>query len=100
PSPHPSFQLLQMDHVGVLTITNRYANKDLSSSHDNIISLDDIRTETIAEALALACRRFEENPRAGATGESHRPSFLVPGPFDCIEELAEAAGRKTWNLVR
>jgi hypothetical protein len=96
-SPHPSYPPLEMAHFGVLTITNRYANKDLSSSHDNIISLDDIRAETIAKALALACRRFEENPRAGALGKSHRPSFLVPGPFDCIEELAEAAGRTAWN---
>ena len=64
-SPHPSYPPLEMAHFGVLTITNRYANKDLSSSHDNIISLDDIRPETIAKALALACRRFEENPRAG-----------------------------------
>lgn len=96
-SPHPSYPPLEMAHFGVLTITNRYANKDLSSSHDNIISLDDIRPETIAKALALACRRFEENPRAGELGESHRPSFLVSGPFDCIEDLAEAAGRTAWG---
>jgi hypothetical protein len=99
-SPHPSYPPLEMAHFGVVTITNRYANKDLSSSHDNIISLDDIRTETIGEALALACHRFEENPRTGAMGKSHRPSFLVPGPFDCIEELAEAADHKAWNLTR
>lgn len=99
-SPHPSYPPLEMAHFGVVTITNRYANKDLSSSHDNIISLDNIRAETIAEALALACRRFEEHPRAGEKGESHRPSFLFQGPFDCIEELAEAAGSKTWDLAR
>lgn len=96
-SPHPSYPPLEMAHFGVLTITNRYANKDLSSSHDNIISLDDIRPETIAKGLAMACRRFEENPRAGELGESHRPSFLVSGPFDCIEDLAEAAGRTAWG---
>jgi O-antigen biosynthesis protein len=96
-SPHPSYPPLEMAHFGVLTITNRYANKDLSSSHGNIISLDDIRAETIGEALALACRRFEENPGAGEIAKSSRPAFLAPGPFDCIEELAEAAATTAWK---
>src|SRR3954447_22785543 len=96
-SPHPSYPPLEMAHFGVITITNRYANKDLSSTHENIISISDIRAETIAEAIAKAWQRFDAAPDAGALGRTYRESFLRPGPFDCIDELAEALLGSPWQ---
>jgi len=96
-SPHPSYPPLEMAHFGVITITNRYANKDLKTSHDNIISISDIRADTIAEAITEACKKFEVAPYVGALGRTHRASFLRPGPFDCIDELAEALKSGPWQ---
>jgi hypothetical protein len=89
-SPHPSYPPLEMAHFGIRTIANGYANKDLSSSHDNIVSVSDISPDTIAEALAAACREFEEAPERGWSARTHRPSFLSPAPFPFLEELAQA----------
>jgi hypothetical protein len=94
-SPHPSYPPLEMAHFGVRTITNGYANKNLGSSHDNIISLGDILPETIAEALARACREFEQAPESGWSARSHRPSYLSAAPFPFLKDLAEAL-RQEW----
>jgi hypothetical protein len=96
-SPHPSYPPLEMAHFGVITITNQYANKDLSSAHENITSIIDIRPETIAEAIATACRRFEKEPNTGALGRTHMKSFLAPGPFDCMDELSKALETGPWS---
>lgn len=96
-SPHPSYPPLEMAHFGVITITNRYANKDLSSAHDNIMSITDIRPETIAEAIAVACKKFNTAPDAGALGRTHMKSFLLSGPFECIDELSEALNAGPWS---
>src|SRR5262249_32008183 len=53
-SPHPSYPPLEMAHFGLWTITNKYTNKDLAKSHENIISIDNIAPATIAAALAQA----------------------------------------------
>jgi GT2 family glycosyltransferase len=50
-SPHPSYPPLEMSTFGVRTITNRYANKDLSNFNENVISLDNVSAENIAENL-------------------------------------------------
>jgi len=97
-SPHPSYPPLEMAHFGILTITNRYANKDLASAHDNFISIGDIDDTTVATALADACRRFEAAPDAGWSGQSHMPSFLEPGPFSFLEVLAGDL-REVWGAM-
>jgi hypothetical protein len=96
-SPHPSYPPLEMAHFGLITITNGYANKDLSSAHDNITSISDIRPETIAEAIAVACKTFDIAPDAGVLGRTHLKSFLLPGPFDCIDELGKALKSGPWS---
>jgi len=96
-SPHPSYPPLEMAHFGIITITNRYANKDLNSAHDNVISIGDIRPEAIAEAIAAACKKFETAPDAGVLGRTHMKSFLLPGPFDCIDELGKALTSGPWS---
>jgi hypothetical protein len=96
-SPHPSYPPLEMAHFGVATVTNRYANKDLSRAHENIISVADIAPDTIADALALACGRFIADRSGGWSARSHMPAFLSSDNFACIEDLALALEQQVWN---
>lgn len=57
-SPHPSYPPLEMSVFGVKVITNRFANKDLSSFNDFIVSLDTVSPYNIAEALKRICRNY------------------------------------------
>ena len=89
-SPHPSFPPLEMAHFGLMTITNRFANKDLSLLHDNFISIDDVRPESIADQLVTLCRRFESDPTSGYRGESRMPHYLDDTPaFPFAGDVAE-----------
>jgi hypothetical protein len=97
-SPHPSYPPLEMAHFGLLTITNKYANKDLASSHPNIVSIDDIEPETVGDALAEVCDRFDRNPLAGWNAQSLRPSFLEPGPFPFLEQISNALQKEIWSI--
>lgn len=96
-SPHPSYPPLEMAHFGIVTVTNGYANKDLGRVHDNIVSIADIQANTVAEALAGACRAFEADPGAGWRATSHMPQFLEPGPFPCLDEVADALKETVWK---
>jgi hypothetical protein len=87
-SPHPSYPPLEMAHFGLLTITNRYANKDLSSAHDNFVSIADIDARTIADALAESCRRFEADPDAGWRGRSYIPWYTNSAEWAFLAELS------------
>ena len=98
-SPHPSYPPLEMAHFGVRTITNRYAQKDLSKAHDNIISMEDIAPVTIADALAQACREFTANPNAGWLGKSHRSSYLEQAPWPFLEDIVRDI-RELWEIER
>ena len=57
-SPHPSYPPLEMSTFGVRTITNCFANKDLSSFNRNIISMKKYTPEDIADALETICREY------------------------------------------
>jgi len=95
-SPHPSYPPLEMAHFGVRTITNAFANKDLSTSHLNIQSIADISPDTIAAALAQACRAFEAAPDAGWGSPTLRPSFLDSGPWPFLDEVAQDLRSMVW----
>lgn len=95
-SPHPSYPPLEMVHFGALTVTNTYANKDLTNTHDNFISISDIDASTIATALAVACERFEADPEVGWKGKSHTPSYLDTADWAFLPELA-ADLKALWN---
>lgn len=86
-SPHPSYPPLEMAHFGIRTITNAFTCKDLSEAHDNIISLPDIDPDTIASALASACRAVEADPAGGWRGRSNIPSYLETGPLPIFDRL-------------
>ena len=96
-SPHPSYPPLEMAHFGLWTVTNRYTNKDLAASHENIISIGNIAPDTIADALAEACRNFEADPDRGWRGKSLRPSFLEEGAFPFLEQLAADLRARAWG---
>lgn len=57
-SPHPSYPPLEMSTFGIRTITNCYANKNLTSFNDNIISLRSAAPENIAEQLCRLCDEY------------------------------------------
>jgi len=57
-SPHPSYPPLEMAAFGVQTITNCYANKNLTSFSENIISVDSCGPKDIASELGKICNRF------------------------------------------
>ncbi len=61
-SPHPSYPPLEMSAFGIKTITNRYANKDLSYFNPNIVSLDRCMPEQIAKKLMEICNDYNAEP--------------------------------------
>jgi len=79
-SPHPSYPPLEMSHLGLLVLTNRYDEKDLSKAHPNIASLETVSVAGFSDALAALCRRFEADPAAGDHARTHVPEFLDIGP--------------------
>ena len=96
-SPHPSYPPLEMAHFGMFTVTNSYTNKDLTTSHENIVSIDNIAPDTIADALAQACRKFEADPDQGWRGKSLRPSFLDTHAFEFLDRLVADLKAHAWH---
>lgn len=60
-SPHPSYPPLEMSSYGIKTITNCYANKDLTGFNDNIVSLKDYSPAKIADSLLKLCKNYNED---------------------------------------
>jgi hypothetical protein len=74
-SPHPSYPPLEMAEAGVLAITNRYRCKDLSRRFPEIISIERVDPELLAEAIGAAVREAEER-RIGKIVPRRPPSDL------------------------
>lgn len=88
-SPHPSYPPLEMAHSGMLTITNSYGDKDLSTWHDNIHSLSRLAPEELAKAVERCVKAFEEDPAVGLKGLSRVPFYLRDDQHDeCLYEVA------------
>ena len=88
-SPHPSYPPLEMAHLGMLVLTNRFGAKDLSTWHSNIRTMDDLSAEGIAARLTESCRQFEADPDIGDAGRSGRPEFTSDAPqFPFAAQLA------------
>ncbi len=58
-SPHPSYPPLEMSTFGVKTVTNCYANKDMSSFNENMICLKDSSPKAFADALLQICADYD-----------------------------------------
>lgn len=78
-SPHPSYPPLEMAAFGLYTITNRFANKDLSAAHPNIRSIDAPWPRTLAAALHAAVA-WLATPTASAR-RAVLPTNMSPLPW-------------------
>ena len=88
-SPHPSYPPLEMAHLGMRVVTNRFGAKDLSAWHPNITSAPDLSPEGVARAIADACDAYEADPCSGGGRETLRPDYLSDGPaFPFAAEVA------------
>ena len=89
-SPHPSYPPLEMAHFGLRTITNSYANKDLSTYHENITSLDTLTPSSIAEALVAATARHVDSAETEITRRYAFPQYLDDSPqFPFVGEFVD-----------
>jgi hypothetical protein len=74
-SPHPSYPPLEMAEAGMVTLTNKYDGKDLSLRSDNIVSIDVLTPESLAEEIAR-----EVDRATPMIGEPARFSAIAPIP--------------------
>jgi hypothetical protein len=58
-SPYPSYPPLEMAEAGVLTVTNKYGQKNLSRRFPEIISIEHVDAELLADAIGAAVREAE-----------------------------------------
>ena len=58
-SPHPSYPPLEMAAFGMSVLTNRYANKDLAESVDNVFTIEEMTPEAICAGLTKLIDGFE-----------------------------------------
>jgi hypothetical protein len=61
-SPHTSYPPLEMAEAGFVTITNSCFGKDLGRVANNIISLERVTEDAIADAIATAILRANVSP--------------------------------------
>lgn len=87
-SPHPSYPPLEMAHFGMRTITNNYANKDMTRRHENLIALPQAKPSSLASVLKNTCETFDSNPLLGLEAKSFMPDFLTGEGFSCLDEVA------------
>ena len=71
-SPHPSYPPLEMAHLGLLVLTNGFANKDLSRWHSNIVSTDDISAAALAARLSELCAGSKRTRTSVRRGDRSR----------------------------
>lgn len=87
-SPHPSYPPLEMAHFGLLTLTNSFAFKDLSKYHENIVSLERLTPDAVANALLKLTEKFANDPFSGPNGNSLIPAYTNDSnQFPFIDEL-------------
>jgi len=88
-SPHPSYPPLEMAAFGVQTITNCYANKNLSPFSKNIISLDSCGAKDVANALNNICNKFHgvgyPTMNSGYIDGSQMFSEIIPDILNQLE---------------
>jgi hypothetical protein len=87
-SPHPSYPPLEMAAFGMGVVTNRFANKDLSSFSANIRSIESFTPEAIADLVKQEVRAWTAREMLPARIFPIDHSFLVESHFDGIAEQA------------
>lgn len=88
-SPHPSYPPLEMSTFGMKVITNQYDNKDLRDFNDNILSLDNCSSTSVANALEKLCEAEEDEYTPIMRGEyfegQNQWKQIIDGLVECIK---------------
>lgn len=88
-SPHPSYPPMEMAMFGMSVITNVFRNKDLSSWHENIHSVQP-SVNALTEALLQLCFGFPQRTPGNCSGKLLKPDYLRREmQFSFIDQVAE-----------
>ena len=89
-SPHPSYPPIEMAAFGMGVITNTYANKDLSSWHENIISLKSASPDAVSQQLCEMCSSLSSNPKRFTEGKLLNEQYLsTDNQFKFVSEIKD-----------
>ncbi len=89
-SPHPSYPPLEMAYFGAFTVTNRYANKDLSTKHENLINVNECIPSKIAEKLSQTALKISENINISKSSKIKDKSYIdISEQFPFIDLIVE-----------
>lgn len=96
-SPHPSYPPLEMAAYGMSTISNTFANKDLSTLFPNVISLDRASPAAIVAALKSEVDRWESAEMAQRWAiPSEQPFLGDESGFDLAVAQIRSWAAKAW----
>ncbi len=71
-SPHPSYPPLEMAAFGARVVTNRFANKNLSTISSFLLSVDHPDPESLADVLCKLTKEFDQiNPNDRFVDQKH-----------------------------
>ena len=79
-SPHPSYPPLEMAEAGLKVVTNSFAAKDLRVRFPDLLCLDRLTVETLAEAIERAVAEAEPDLGRVTPRRASRP-VPPPGPI-------------------
>jgi hypothetical protein len=88
-SPHPSYPPLEMAEAGLKVVTNSFGSKDPRARFPDIICLDRLSVEALAEAIERAVGEAEPSLGAVTARRAGRPP-PAPGPVAEPEKIARA----------
>ncbi|QBG87095.1 hypothetical protein EYC56_19730 [Xanthomonas oryzae] len=92
-SPHPSYPPLEMAAFGMAVVTNRYENKHLDETMDNIFSLPTMTPEEICVALTAQVDACEQRAMLPGTIADETHALLQAGSFDRVaDDVMDALG--------
>ncbi|WP_152593198.1 hypothetical protein [Bifidobacterium gallicum] len=89
-SPHPSYPPLEMAAFGIRTITNSFGPKNLGDI-PNIISLDSVSIEKLADTIWQAMQQYGSKPSTAAWPDRYSRYLNPQADFfdDIMEPLAQ-----------
>ncbi|WP_337271395.1 rhamnosyltransferase WsaF family glycosyltransferase [Oryzifoliimicrobium ureilyticus] len=73
-SPHPSYPPQEMAEAGLITVTNKFNGKNIGETYSNIIEVDLVTAEHVADAVEKAVQLAESN--VGHVVQRARPNFM------------------------
>jgi lipopolysaccharide biosynthesis protein len=98
-SPHPSYPPLDMATAGCVTISNSYEAKDLRGRANNLIPLDDVTPERLADALDAAVTRARFDVLTPLVTIRNIATEVPPVDYTILARLL-SEGDSGWNLKR